>query len=81
LNDYHCVLPPGARITYANLSSICPRQNIPPFWQAQVSLSETENIIDQPKINVNIRLSFNGEQQELYVERQLFIAIKNCSEK
>jgi predicted phosphodiesterase len=77
--ESQCFIPPGKLITLSNLSSAAFNDWVKdPIWTANPVIIGTG---PQPgdKVDLKVRLSFQGKSRELFVERRVSAEIKTCN--
>ncbi|MEW5722366.1 MAG: metallophosphoesterase [Thermodesulfobacteriota bacterium] len=71
-----CELGPGAGIELANTSLVKVREDAGPFWEAELASEEAGPVSGQ--VRIKIRLSFQGQQGPLYIERLITTPTRPC---
>lgn len=82
IGNEQCVMAPGVRVALSNTSSVAinnwfgpPR----PLWESGLDVKPGDSISIGDAIQVKVRLSFEGEQGEQYVEGLAAATISACS--
>lgn len=83
ISNVQCVMAPGARVALSNTSSVAinnwfgpPR----PLWESGLKVNQGDSISIGDAIQIKVRLSFEGEQGEQYVEGLATTTISACSQ-
>lgn len=81
-NSSKCVIPPGARVASSNLSSVqfsfdgsAPE----PIWTAVPVLTDSQPMPGE-QLNLNMKISFQGQSGRLFVTKEVYTQLKTCEE-
>lgn len=80
ITGYQCVIPPGKGIVSSNLSDVQLSYNcaIPnPIWVAHPVVTGTVQSGD--KVDLSIRVSFQGKLEKMFSERDISTVIQSCN--
>jgi predicted phosphodiesterase len=82
--NQECLLAPGKLIAIANSSTVSTdfctlcQPDTMSLWEARLIPAEPNPPQPDTSVTLNLRLSFQGEQGELFLERQLSTVVKPC---
>jgi DNA repair exonuclease SbcCD nuclease subunit len=83
ISDEQCIMAPGTRVALSNTSSVAMNNwfgPLRPLWESGLNVNQGDRISIGDAVQVKVRLSFEGEQGEQYVEGLATTTISACSQ-